>query len=136
MSAVADALPQALVAFRPRYPELAATLMETAAVVPLVHTRTGFEVDLVVAGSGLEQIALGRATAAVLDGVLVPVASATDLVVMKVLAGRGKDLDDVRAIIAGGEVDLAEVRDLLAQLEAALDQSDLLPTLEAALQDR
>ena len=62
-------------------------------------------------------------------------AHATDLVVMKVLAGRGKDLDDVRALLAGGEVDLDEARELLGQLEEALGQSDLLPQLERAVRD-
>ena len=52
---------------------------------------------------------------------------------MKVLAGRGKDLDDVRALLASGDVDLKEARDLLRQLEEALGQSDLLPRLEEAL---
>jgi predicted nucleotidyltransferase len=68
-----------------------------------------------------------------IDGVLVPVAHATDLVVMKVLAGRGKDLDDVRSLLAGDEVDIAVARDLLRQLEEALGQSDLVPRLDAAL---
>ncbi|MCB9684491.1 MAG: hypothetical protein H6738_05215 [Alphaproteobacteria bacterium] len=52
---------------------------------------------------------------------------------MKVVAGRGKDLDDVRALLAGGEVDIGEVRDLLGQLEEALGQSDFLAPFEAAL---
>lgn len=103
--------------------------MTAGTVLPLSHP-SGMEVDLVLAGSGLERLALDRATTASLDGVEVPVAHATDLVVMKVLAGRGKDLDDVRALLVAGEVDLNEVRDLLGQLEAALDRSDLLRTLE------
>lgn len=64
-------------------------------------------------------------------GVEVPVASATHLVVLKVLAGRGKDLEDVAALLATGSVDLAAARSLLAELEEALGQSDLLPRLAA-----
>jgi hypothetical protein len=63
------------------------------------------------------------------------VAQATDLVVMKVLAGRGKDLDDIRSLLAAGDVDIDEARDLLGQLEAALGQSDLVVLLEQALED-
>ena len=117
---------------RHRYPEIAAELLARGAVVPLSHA-SGMEVDLVLAGSGLEAIALGRASRVAVDGVEVPVAQATDLVVMKVLAGRGKDLDDLCSLLAGGEVDMAEVRDILGQLEEALGQSDLLPRLEEAL---
>jgi len=117
-----------------RYPELAEQLLETGAVIPLEHS-SGMEVDLVIAGSGLEALALERATPVVMDGVTVPVAHATDLVVMKTLAGRGKDLDDVRALLASGDVDLAEARDLLGQLEQALATSDLLPRFEQAVAD-
>lgn len=80
-------------------------------------------------------LAFDRAERVMVDGVPVPVACATDLVVMKVLAGRGKDLDDVRALLSSGQVDLGEARDLISQLEAALGQSDLLPILDEAIDD-
>ncbi len=120
---------------RHRYPDLADELVADGAVLPLSHA-SGMEVDLVLAGSGLEALALARATKVAIDGVAVPVAHATDLAVMKVLAGRGKDLDDLRSLLAGGEVDLDEARDLLGQLEEALAQSDLLPRLEQAIAER
>ena len=117
---------------RHRYPDVADELLAKGAVLPLSHA-SGMEVDLVLAGSGLERIAIDRATRVAIDGVEVPVAHATDLTVMKVLAGRGKDLDDLRALLACGEVDVAEARHLLRQLEKALGQSDLLPRLEEAI---
>ncbi len=118
-----------------RYPDIADQLLESGAVLPLRHV-SGMEVDLVCAGSGLEALALGRATRVAIDGVEVPVAHATDLVVMKLLAGRGKDLDDVRALLASGDVDVAEARALLSELEQALARGDLLPRLQEALDDR
>ena len=119
---------------RHRFPDIAEELLAEGAVIPLVHA-SGMEVDLVLAGSGLETLALGRATRVAIDGVVVPVAHATDLVVMKVLAGRGKDLDDLRSLIASGDADLDEARDLLGQLERALGQSDLLAMLEEAIRE-
>lgn len=118
--------------FRERYPESADALLKEAGVLPLRHP-SGMEVDIVLAGSGFEALALGRATRLAFGSVEVPVAHATDLVVMKVLAGRGKDLEDVRSLLAGDEVDRDEARDLLARFERALGRSDLLPLLEAAL---
>jgi hypothetical protein len=115
-----------------RYPEQFDELLAAGAVVPLIH-GSGMEVDLVIAGSGLEQLALRRADRIEIDGVSVPVAHATDLVVMKVLAGRGKDLDDVRALLASGDVDVDEAEDLLRQLEEALGQSDLVQQLREAI---
>lgn len=117
-----------------RYPDIVDELLARGAVLPMSHP-SGMELDLVLAGSGLEALALTRATRVSVEGVEVPVAHATDLVVMKVLAGRGKDLEDLRALLAGGEVDLDEARDLLGQLEEALEQSDLLPQLERAVRD-
>jgi len=117
-----------------RYPEIAEKLLSTGAVIPLAHP-SGMEVDLVIAASGLETLAMARATRVSIDGVEVPVVHATDLLVMKILAGRGKDLDDARSILAGGEVDVDESRNLLGQLEQALGRSDLLPELIAALRD-
>jgi predicted nucleotidyltransferase len=117
-----------------RYPDIADRLLATGAVLPLVHT-SGMEVDLVVAGSGLESLALGRADRIAVDGVEVPVAHPTDLVVMKVLSARGKDLEDLRGLLHATDVDIAEARDLLTQLEDALGRSDLLPILEDALKD-
>ena len=117
-----------------RFPDIAEELLADGAVLPLVHA-TGMEVDLVLARSGLETLALGRATREAIDGVVVPVAHATDLVVMKVLAGRGKDLEDLRALLASGDADVEEARDLLGQLERALGQSDLLPLLEDAIRE-
>jgi hypothetical protein len=119
---------------RHRFPDIAEELLAEGAVIPLVHA-SGMEVDLVLAGSGLETLALGRATREAIDGVVVPVAHATDLVVMKVLAGRGKDLEDLRSLIASGDADLDEARDLLGQLERALGQSDLLAMLEEAIHE-
>ncbi len=117
-----------------RHPEIADRLLAEGAVILLTHD-SGMEVDMVLAGAGLESLAMARATRVVIDGVKVPVVHLTDLVVMKVLAGRGKDLDDLRALLATEQVDLAEVRELLTQLEEALGQSDLLTALQAALND-
>lgn len=115
-----------------RYPDIANELLNSGAVLPMRH-RSAMEVDVVLAGPGLEMLALDRAERIEVDGISVPVASATDLVVMKVLAGRGKDRDDIRSLLAAGDVDIDEARDLLAQLEAALGQADLLPILDEAL---
>ena len=93
------------------------------------------DVDVVLAGPGPEEAFLDQAVHLDIGGTEVPFASPTDLVIMKVLAGRPKDLDDVvgllRARPAG--LDLAEARAVLGQLESALDQSDLVPALEAAI---
>jgi hypothetical protein len=100
-------------------------------VLPLTWEPGPMDLDLILAGSGLEQLFLSRANMHDLGGVTVPVLTAEDLVIAKVLAQRPKDLEDVRSVLrAQPTLDLAHVRRVLRDLEEALQQSDLLPVLE------
>jgi hypothetical protein len=101
-------------------------------VVPLLHEATGFPVDVVLSGPGLEELFFARAQSVDVGGRPVPFASAEDIIVMKVLAGRAKDLEDVVAIVAAQKDKLAvsQIRDTLELIEQALDQSDLRPVFE------
>jgi hypothetical protein len=109
--------------------------VEQSRVLPVVHLPSGIGGDLVLAGPGLEEQFLARAKARDVLGVRVPVAAAEDLVVMKVLAGRPKDLEDVKSIVAaqGGKLDVEDVRGTLRLVEEALGQSDLVPAFEGIL---
>jgi hypothetical protein len=101
-------------------------------VMPFVHVSTGMPLDVVLAGSGLEDEFLDRAVATDIGGVTVPVIDAADLIIAKVLAGRPKDFDDVRALwrIHGVKLDADRIRHTLALLEEALGQSDLISSFE------
>lgn len=101
-------------------------------VVPVVHVPTGLPVDIVLAGPGLEEAFLQRAVMQVIDGVAVPVVEIADLVILKVLAGRPKDMDDVVMLVRthGDGIDAARVRKMLSMLEQALGQSDLISAFE------
>lgn len=104
-------------------------------VLPVAHVPSGIPADIVLAGPGIEELFLARAKVLELDGLRVPVACAEDIVVMKVLSGRAKDVDDVVAILSAhpDDLDLDLVRSTIRMLEEALDQSDLSPALERAL---
>ena len=101
-------------------------------VVPMVHEHTSLPVDVVLAGPGLEELFFERVEAVAIEGISFPVASAEDMVVMKLLAGRAHDIEDAAAIIAARDdkMDFAHIEGLLRTLEQALDQSDLLLQLE------
>jgi hypothetical protein len=120
--------------FEPRLP-LSDELLAELRLLPMVHAPTAMPLDLVIAGRGLEEEFLSRARPTDVGGVVVPVVSVEDLVAMKVLAGRRKDLDDVREVLIaqGGRVDLALVRDVLSAIEAATGEPTLLPRLERLL---
>jgi hypothetical protein len=101
-------------------------------VVPVVHTATGLPVDIVLAGPGLEEEFLRRAVVKEIDGVAVPVVEIADLVILKVLASRPKDLDDVVMLLRvhGDGIDTSRIRTVLKMLEQALGQSDLSNAFE------
>jgi hypothetical protein len=104
-------------------------------VVPVEHLATRIPLDVVLAGPGLEELFLAEAQERDVAGVRVPVARAEHMVIMKVLAGRPKDLDDARAILAA-QIDRLSVRDIeegLDLLEQGLDRRDLLPLLRQLL---
>jgi hypothetical protein len=103
-------------------------------VLPLRHRATGLPIDVVLAGPGIEDEFFAAARSVKVGGREVPVACVEDLVVMKTLSGRGKDVDDIHALlVAHSECDEVRVRRLLGLLEGALDQRDLLPAFDAAL---
>jgi hypothetical protein len=107
-------------------------------VLPFIHVATAMPIDVVLAGSGLEDEFLGRAQVADLGGITVPLISLDDLIIAKVLAGRPKDIEDARGLwrIHGGDLDAGRIRRILRQLEEALGQKDLLAAFEAFARDR
>lgn len=120
--------------FESRVPDPRTFARETR-VLPLVHVRSRIPVDAVLAGPGPEEEFLARASTTSIGGVRVPVISREDLVVTKILAGREKDLEDVRGILrqADAGFDKARIRALLRSFEEALGRSDLESLFEKQL---
>jgi hypothetical protein len=105
--------------------------LREARLLPLVHRRTAMPVDVVLAGPGLHGEFLARRRLVDIGGVRVPMISPEDLVVTKVLAGRPKDLEDLRGVLLEQEsLDLNHARALLGELEEALGDSRLLRRLD------
>jgi hypothetical protein len=106
--------------------------VERTRVLPLWHQASGLPIDLVLAGPGLEQEMLANARPLALGGVTVPVISPEDLVVVKILAGRPKDLEDAAGVLELQlpHLDVERCRRLLGLLEEALGRSDLRHELQ------
>jgi hypothetical protein len=108
-------------------------------VFPLVHVRTGLPVDVVLGGPGLEEDFAGRAEMVDIGGVEVPVATATDLVIMKMIAGRPKDFADVASLLAidPAIVDIEGARATLAVVDDALgEERNLVAGLDSLIPSR
>lgn len=102
-------------------------------VVPMAFGATGWALDVVLGGPGLEEDFARRAVAVEVEpGVVVPIISAEDLVITKIVAGRPKDIEDIRGILLAqaDRLNVSGIRRVLTMLEEALGVSDLLPTFD------
>jgi len=104
-------------------------------IFPFTHAASGLALDAVLGGPGLEEEFVRTARPVDIGGLVVPVIGPEELIVTKILAGRSKDLEDVQGIVRaqGDALNLERIGDLLGQLESAIHQADLLPTLEEQL---
>jgi predicted RNA-binding Zn ribbon-like protein len=103
-------------------------------VLPVIHRATGFPVDIVLGGPGLEELFASAAENVRIGRLQVPVPTGTHLVVMKVLAGRPKDIEDAVALLAtqASRIDAEELDELTKALAAALAEDDILVHLREA----
>ncbi len=111
--------------FDPRFTD--AAFIATTRVIPVVHRASGLPVDIVLAGPGLEQLFLDEVEHVELEEHRIPILSLENLIVTKLIAGRPKDLEDVRELVKlGRALDRTKVERVLAVVEAALGVSDLV----------
>lgn len=107
--------------------ELSEEQLSSSHLLPMLHVPTRMPVDLVVARPGLQQEFLARAAPVDIGGHVVPLISVEDLIVTKVLAGRRKDLEDIRGVLLGRweTIDFEHVDRVLTALEHALEDPKL-----------
>jgi hypothetical protein len=96
-------------------------------VLPCLHRESGIRVDFILSFSPYEREAIERAVGVEVGNSLVRFATAEDLIVHKVLAGRARDLEDVRSILLKNpKVDRSLITGALASFQESLDQGTTL----------
>ncbi|GIK55762.1 MAG: hypothetical protein HND44_03065 [Chloroflexi bacterium] len=85
-------------------------------------------VDFLLAAPGYEEMIIERAVQRDLGGWSAWICSAEDLIIQKVVAGRGKDWPDVEALLIEqhGRLDEPYIENWLAQFAEALEEPQLL----------
>jgi hypothetical protein len=92
-------------------------------VLPCLDAESGVRVDFIFSNSAYEQGALERAREVTIGHTSVRYASLEDLVIHKVIAGRPRDLEDVRTVLAKHpEADQKYIRLWLKEFEAGLGE--------------
>jgi len=117
--------------FRPLFDDVA-DVVQRAFILPLRHRDTNIKVDLAIGLSGFEQQVVARAELLDVAGCKLPVATAEDLILMKTLAGRPRDEQDLRGVVAvqGATLDWDYCESTAAALGEALG-IDLLSRIRA-----
>ncbi len=68
-------------------------------VLPAMDVPSGIRIDFVFTFSEYERAAIARARTVLVDDVAVRFTAIEDLIVQKIVAGRPRDLDDVKAVV-------------------------------------
>ncbi len=122
--------------FIPRQPEAMAFAKESR-VLLLRHQPTGIDVDLVFGSLPFEEEAVARAEIIKVAKVSVPVPTPEDLVIMKAVAHRDRDLFDIEGLLAAyPNLDRNRLRRWVRTFSEALEAPEIYEDLEQLLSRR
>ena len=114
-------------------PDLKAFVDRTM-VLPALHEASGVRVDLVFSFTPFERGAIARARTIPLGGQQVRFASPEDVIILKIFAGRPRDLEDVATIVRNQpELDREYIRRWLEEFDTGSDDPDFLARFLAIL---
>jgi hypothetical protein len=119
--------------FKPRHPD-SLDFAKQARVLLVRHTASGIDVDLSLGLLPFEQEAIARVRWIEVGDVNIPLPAPEDLIVMKAVADRSRDVADIEALLdAHPRLDLRRVRRWLKEFSSALDRPAILNHFEGTL---
>lgn len=96
------------------------------------HEPSGIDADIIFGALAFEEESIGRAVALDVGGIRLQCPTPEDLIVMKAVAHRPRDLADIESILdAQPKLNLTRVRRLVRGFSIALEMPDILSDLEA-----
>ena len=106
-------------------------------VLLMRHSASAINLDITFGGLPFERSAVERGSAHSIGGVLVRLPRVEDLLVMKAVAHRPKDLEDIAGLLdANPGADIAEVRGWVREFATAASMPDILDDLDRLLARR
>ncbi|MBI3995338.1 MAG: nucleotidyltransferase [Nitrospirae bacterium] len=122
--------------FIPRRPDVL-TFAKRARVLLVRHDPSGIDADVAIGSLPFEQEVVTRLQWIQIGGVNIPLPTPEDLVVMKAVANRPRDLGDIEGILdANPKLDLRRVRRWVREFSSALESPEILRNLNAILARR
>lgn len=108
-----------------------------ARVLLVQHVPSGIDTDIVFGALPFEEEAVAKAVWVNVAGVRLPLPTPEDLIIMKMVAHRPRDLGDIEAVLdTHPELDAERVRRWVREFSVALGMPDLLTDLEKMLKKR
>jgi len=106
--------------------EDAQSFVKRTMVLPVRDSESGIRIDMIFSHSDYERVALSRTRKIQVGQTMVNFASPEDLIVHKIVAGRPRDIEDVKGVlIKNPDVDREYIERWLAQFENSLDRNFL-----------
>jgi hypothetical protein len=103
-----------------------AEFMRQSAMLLLQHDASGVPIDINQGRLPFEQLAAGKAKTKRHGGISIPMPTPEDLIVMKAVAHRPKDLEDIRGIVASqARLDISYIQKHVQSFGRALDMPEL-----------
>jgi hypothetical protein len=131
--AISDAARHGIV---PRIEEVLA-FARRSRVLLMRHSGSAIDLDIVLGGLPFELSAVERGTVHSIGGALVRLPTVEHLLVMKAVAHRPRDLEDIRGLLdAHPEADLTEVRRWVSEFATAASMPDMLEELDRLITQR
>jgi len=96
-------------------------------VLLMRHVESGIDIDVTFGGLSFEQAAIDNSKIHDIGGLRVRLPRVEDLLIMKAVARRPKDLQDIEGLLsAHPEADVATVRQWVSEFATAMSTSDML----------
>jgi hypothetical protein len=96
-------------------------------VLLLRHAASGIDVDVTLGGLPFEEAVVAKSQDHNVGGLRIRFPRVEDLLVMKAIARRPKDIEDIRGLLAANpQVNVSEVRRWVREFSAAMSMSDML----------
>lgn len=106
-------------------------------VLLMRHTPSGIDVDVVLGGLAFEEGVIARARWTKVGGVRLALPAPEDLVVMKAVAHRARDIADIEALLdVNPRLDLTVVRRWVREFSRAAEDPEMLAELERVVAKR
>ena len=120
----------------PRLPD-ALAFARGSQVFLLRHRDSGIDIDVAVGSLPFEREAVRQRQRVSIAGVRLPLPTPEDLIIMKAVAQRARDIADIESVVAAHpRLDVARIRRWLRAFATALDQPEILATVETILAAR